>query len=200
MSDEPTNVIDDREFPVDIAGTTDGLKAMLAVGPGGPEDNVKPEIPEMPKFGTPLVEDEGVVSEKTSSEGEEKREEAYSLPDEATKQKLKAQYGDALRVVPMPYDRMENNKIKTYILRQLTRIQWQRLEQEVEKIAAVKPKENHEEIFMEKVVCAACVWPQLEEPFIKTYPAGLIQTLFGIVRQQGLFFDPEILMSATFAL
>jgi len=121
------------------------------------------------------------------------------LPTDAEKAILKQQYPGPLRVVPIPYSR-EDGKIVCYILRQLTRAQWRAMEDAARMIAESKPDVSANEIFMEKIVCLASVWPDLQEHQIRVAPAGLVPTLFGIVQQMGLFFDPEVIMQVTFAL
>jgi hypothetical protein len=120
------------------------------------------------------------------------------LPTEEEKSHLKARHG-FLRVVPMPYVR-EDQKVQTYILRQLNRSQWRAMEEASRKIAEAKPGLSLDSIFQEKIVTLALVWPNIQEYELAVHPAGLVPTLFGVVQQMGLFFDPEALMRLTFVL
>lgn len=195
----------DRELLIDNVD----LDSILANGPSVPQSNVAGEIPPMPVAEVrPVQAEEKPLAEPPKeqefvpiipNEGPDKdMKNQMILPSDAEKAGLKARYGN-LRVVPMPYTRGDN-KIQTYVLRVLTRSQWRTMEDGARKIAENKPGVPAEEIFMEKIVSMACVWPALEEHMLATQPPGLVPTLFGIVQQMGLFFDPQVIMSATFAL
>jgi len=193
-----------REIPMDDQGLID----MLSAGPSGIESSVHGEIPPQVEGTFPLP---NVSSEENLSQVETKQKqpvldegpdeamkEQMVLPDEKIKAALKAKYG-LLRVVPIPYTR-DDGKIQCYILRQLTRSQWRTMESSARKIAESKPNLLPDEIFQEKIIATACVWPSLPEHQIATSPAGLVPTLFGVVQQMGLFFNPEAIMAVTFPL
>lgn len=199
---------DGRMIPMDDAG----LQAMLSSGPGSHESDVAGEIPPMPQpepTVAPEVKPEAAAPALEPSASDpppkaplvdegpnEDMKSQMILPSEEEKAILKAKYG-MLRVVPIPYARSDG-KVQTYILRQLTRSQWRTMEDASRKIAESKPAMSAEEIFQEKIVAQATVWPNLQEHQIAASPPGLVPTLFGIVQQMGLFFNPEAIMSVTF--
>jgi hypothetical protein len=184
-----------RQIPMDDKGLMD----MLSAGPGGIESSVQGEIPLQPISKTSPQEAPPAEKAPVSDEGpDDEMRDKMILPDEKTKALLKAKYG-VLRVVPIPYTRGDG-KIQCYILRQLTRSQWRTMEDGARKIAENKPNVSPDEIFQEKVIATACVWPNLPEHEIASSPPGLVPTLFGIVQQMGLFFNPEAIMSVTFTL
>ena len=201
---EKNPLSDGRMIPMDDSG----LQAMLSAGPDGRESTVSGEIPPMPEPPHPEPQAEAVnpsVSENSKSETpvpdegpDEDMMQQMALPTEAEKARLKSQYG-MLRVVPIPYTRSDG-KIQTYILRQLTRSQWRTQEEIARKVAESKPGVSADEIFQEKIVAQACVWPDLQEHQIAASPPGLVPTLFGVVQQMGLFFNPEAIMAVTFTL
>lgn len=202
---------DGRKIPMD----DEGLQAMLSAGPDPIESDVVPEIPSMPQQSSlPGMEPEVVSAPQPQpapvaaeppqkppvvDEGpDEDMKSQMVLPSDREKEVLKAKYG-TLRVVPIPYTRSDG-KVQTYILRQLTRSQWRTMEDAARKIAEAKPGIPPDEIFQEKIVARATVWPDLQEHQIAASPPGLVPTLFGIVQQMGLFFNPEAIMSVTFTL
>jgi hypothetical protein len=124
--------------------------------------------------------------------------ENYVLPSESEKAQLKAKYGELL-VVPVPYARPDD-KVKVYIIRQLNRTQWRAMEEKARNISKDKPNVNPDELFHESIVSLAVVWPPLPEHEIAKSAAGLVPTLFGVVQQKSLFFNPEVLMNLTFTL
>jgi len=195
---EKNPLSNDREFPIDAVG----LQDILAGGPSAPQHEVQGEIPPQPEVVViePVIKESKQAADETDqSDGpDEAMKEQMILPSEAVKAQLKEKYG-VLRVVPIPYTR-EDGKIQTYILRTLTRSQWRAMEVGARKIAESKPDVPAEEIFQEKIIVQACVWPNLPEHEIAASPPGLVPTLFGIVQQMGLFFNPEAIMSVTFTL
>ena len=203
MSD---NSIDEERMPIiDSVHLGDILQG----GPSVPIHEVSGEIPPMPsasdsvssvpdKPSAPLAEEPQVVSPPLPNEGPDDEMKAQMvLPSEKEKERLRQQYG-ILRVVPMPYTRSDG-KVQTYILRQLTRSNWRALEEQTRNVAEHKTVPP-QEIFQEKIVASAVVWPPLPEHEIARSPAGLVPTLFGIIQQMGLFFDPEAIMSLTYVL
>lgn len=198
------SISEGREIPE----TTEDLQDFLAKGPSVPTSSVQPEIPPMPTIDTlsavaevPLEDPKSeVLDPPVPDEGpDEEAKKLMMLPNEAQKALLKKKYGDNLKVVPLPYARGDG-KIQTYILRQLNRAQWRAMEADARKIAESKPGIPAEEIFQEKIISLAVVWPRIDESTMQIQPAGLIQTLFGITQQMGLFFNPEAIMSVTFTL
>jgi hypothetical protein len=130
---------------------------------------------------------------------DEDMKKELALPDERTRAALKQQYGAMLRVVPIPFARADG-LTQTYVLRQLTRAQWRAMEDKTRNSVAGGSGEDPDGLFQENIVLLATVWPKFEEITVKAQPAGLIQTLFGVVQQMGLFFNPEALMQYTFPL
>jgi hypothetical protein len=190
-------ISDNRHLIIDDVN----LDNILANGPSAPKPGVVPKIPSMPQQVREQVEEKKAESPEVPvpDEGpDDEMKEQMVLPDEKTKADLKARYG-LLRVVPIPYMR-QDGKIQTYILRQLTRSQWRATEDMATKIAESKPGIPAEEIFQEKIIATAVVWPHFDETEIKLTPPGLVPTLFGIVQQMGLFFNPEAIMAVTFTL
>lgn len=187
---------DGREIPLDNGA----LQSMLANGPSAPTSTVSGEIPPMPQVELPVTSaEESETSSPIVNEGpNEDMRKNMILPSDKEKANLKARYG-MLRVVPMPYTR-EDNKVQTYVLRKLTRSQWRAMEEASGKIAESKPGIPPMEIFQEKIVSMACVWPALPEHEISASPPGLVPTLFAIIQQMGLFFDPEAIMNLSFVL
>jgi hypothetical protein len=195
---------DGRQIPLD----DEGLRDMLASGPPPPESSVSGEVPPMPIAPPPAPSSPpskeasssaGDIPLPTAGEGpDEEMKERMILPSEAEKSVLKAKFG-SLRVVPLPYTRGDD-KVQTYVLRQLTRSQWRTMEAAARKVAESKPGISAEEIFQEKIVAQAVVWPNLPEHEIAASPPGLVPTLFGIIQQMGLFFNPDIIMSLSFTL
>jgi len=178
-----------RELPYD----DESLKAMLEAGPSAPISSVKKEIPPMPSNVSSSPET------KTDGEGpDEVARESMILPSESEKITLRKKFGE-LRVVPFPYSRSDN-KIDCYVLRKLTRSQWRALEDSARKVSESRPNVSADEIFQEKVVASAVVWPALPETEIALTPPGLVPTLFAIIQQMGLFFNPEVIMQLTFSL
>lgn len=204
---------DGRTIPIGDEGLD--LATMLQSGPSVPQSSVSGEIPPMPEQ-QPLPGMEQMVAPPEPApapeaptakaapapapdEGpDEDMMSQMVLPNEKEKAALKAAHG-VLRVVPIPYTRADG-KIQTYVLKQLTRSQWRTMEENARRIADAKPGVAAEEIFQEKIVAAACVWPSLPEHRIATMPPGLVPTLFGVIQQMGLFFNPEAIMSVTFTL
>ncbi len=189
---------DNRQIPMDNAG----LQAMLAGGPSTISSTVSGEVPPLPDTNVqPSVEEQASPSDPSPVVDEGPADDMKNqmiLPSEQEKVALRARFG-TLRVVPIPYTRGDG-KIQTYILRSLTRSQWRTMEDGAKKIAEAKPNMTAEDIFQEKIVSTACVWPDLPEHKIATLPPGLVPTLFGIVQQMGLFFNPEAIMSVTYIL
>jgi len=195
-------IADGREIPMEMAMDTEGLQAALAAGPPAPESEVKPEIPPLPEAPQEASGPVAADVKRTSVAGEGPDEDTMKLmilPSEKEKRILKEKFGSDLRVVPLPYSRTDG-KADTYVLRRLTRAQWRAMEDAANKVAEVKPGVQADEIFQEKIVALAVVWPGVEEYKMQALPAGLVPTLFGIVQQMGLFFNPEVLMAGTFAL
>jgi hypothetical protein len=196
---EKNSLGDGRMIPMD----NQGLQDMLSAGPSASVSDVSPVIPDIPQVQEPapvVVEPQAKASEaiEAGDGPDEDMKKEMILPSDDEKARLKAAYG-MLRVVPIPYSR-EDGKIQTYILRQLTRSQWRTNEDVSRKLAENKPGVPPDEIFQEKIVAQAVVWPNLPEHQIAAAPAGLVPTLFGIVQQMGLFFNPEAIMAVSFTL
>jgi hypothetical protein len=187
----------ERAIPIDNAG----LQEMLKSGPSVPKSEVQRSIPPMPEA-NPINSNPASESPSDDSKEDPKQEkpdlENYLLPSEEMKQRLKSQYGELL-VVPVPSKR-DDGKVVVYILKSLTRSQWRAAEEQARKIAEAKPNVSPDEIFQEKIVSMAAVWPEIPEHKVSATKAGLIPTLFGIIQQQSLFFNPEALMTLTFTL
>jgi len=181
-----------RELPYD----DESLKAMLESGPSAPISSIKKEIPPMPTSSVPSKESS--AKEEGQDGPDEEARQSMILPSESEKVALRRKFGE-LRVVPFPYSRADN-KIDCYVLRKLTRSQWRALEDASRKVAENRPNVSADEIFQEKVVSAAMVWPAMPETEIALTPPGLVPTLFAIIQQMGLFFNPEVIMSLTFSL
>jgi len=140
------------------------------------------------------------TEESLQSEGPtEAMKKDMILPSEKEKAQLKKTFGHVpMRVVPIPYSRGDG-KTQTYVLRQLNRAQWSAARSKAQQIAPNKPDTPIDEIFAEYIVREAVIWPGLP-PHLHTTAAGLVETLFGIVQQMGLFYDPAQLMAFTFPL
>ncbi len=188
------NVIsDNRQVMIDEVN----LDAILQGGPSALQSEVASQIPPPPQ--APVQPAPVAVEAPVPDEGpDEKVKSQMVLPSEQEKAALKAKYG-MLRVVPIPY-MLEDQKIQTYVLRRLTRSQWRATEETSAKIAEAKPGVAAEEIFQERIVATAVVWPNLPEHEIALSPPGLVPTLFGIIQQMGCFFNPEAIMGLTFTL
>jgi len=191
MTDES---MDSRELPFEETLTEEGLQAVLNRGPSAPTSEAKPSPPPPPS--------EVPSREEKPAEGglEAGLRESTVLPSEAEKAMLKQRYGEGLYVVPVPFLR-DDGKAQGYVVRPLTRGQWRALEDQARKTAEAKGDVDPDYIFQEKVVAQAVVWPKgVEEHTMMAQPAGLIPTLFDIVRQKSLFLNPDVLMSYTFPL
>ncbi len=185
------------------------IEEIMAQGPSVPKSEVVPSIPAMPaqvqaqvQAPSPPPEQEVAMSPQSPKEGEGPKDDFkkdFLLPTEQEKARLRQQFGE-LRVVPIPYNRADG-KVQCYVLRQLTRQHWRSMEDSSRELAEKKGgNADALEIFQEKIVAHAVVWPDFEEHHIKLSPAGLAPTLFGVVQQMGLFFDPDKIMSITFPL
>lgn len=180
---------------------TEELKAMLST-PIKPQSSIKTEVPAQSSLDLDDKVEKLVQTNSEASE-EQKLEEARKkfmiLPTDKEKRQLQAEYpGVFLRVVPMPYTRPDG-KMQTYILRQLTRAQWTACKNKALTVMKSKPDMNPDDIFAEYLIREAVVWPSLPV-HIQATPAGLVETLFGVIQNMGLFFDPAELMAQTFPL
>jgi hypothetical protein len=178
------------------------LDKIMASGPSIPNKGVQKEVPNMPLPSQALLEDNPIQEEKEGLTGEEiqkKREEFLLLPSEKEQANLKQRWKE-LRVVPIPYSDKEEGKMKVYILRQLTRANWRAMMDNAVKLAANRKDGNADELFKEKIVCMATVWPNLDESYISQTPPGLVDTLFGVIQQMGFFFNPDTIMELSYIL
>jgi len=123
------------------------------------------------------------------------------LPTDKEKAFLKHHYGQfgQLKVVPIPFYSKDPDKIQCFVLAPLTRMQWRKSEEKAKTLAESKPVPV-DEIFMEDVVMKSIVWPKFDNTSLAEQPAGLIVSLFGIVQNLCLFFEPEKLLSVSFNL
>ncbi len=186
-----------REIPMDNTS----LQEALARGPQAPTSTIKPEVPPMPSTVDPEIVKAEAKTETGPSEEEidAQRREEMILPTKAEIEMLRAKYGSC-RVVPMPFTEVEG-KVQTFVLRGLTRVHWRQLIADAAKIADSKPDITADEIFQDKVVSQAVVWPPtFQEHTIGQGAPGLVPTLFGVVQQMGLFFNPESIMAYTFTI
>jgi hypothetical protein len=185
-----------REIPLD----DEGLQDMLAGGPSVPVSGAKPDLPPPPEPKRSSSKEVEASESSLPIEGEgpdEELKKSMILPSESEQAALQSKYGE-LKVVPIPYTRSDG-KIQTYILKRLTRSQWRTAEEKSLSLANAKGI-SPDEIFKEKVVCQAVVWPHLEEHDVSLTPPGLVPTLYGVIEQMGCFFNPDAIMSVSFNL
>lgn len=187
--------LDSREIPFDrIPAGDDDLRAMLTAGPDVVTSEARPPIPPMPEV---KVESSKPVQASSDSPDPSVLAE-LGLPGEREKALLKQKFGE-LRVVPIPFAGPEGRP-QAYILRKLTRGNWRAMRDAAAKIVENKPGRDPDEVFQEKIVEMAVVWPALGPHWSEESPPGLIPTLFGVVQSMGLFFDPAAVMQMTFLL
>lgn len=148
----------------------------------------EPAPPPVPEPGEPEADLARVVRERTA------------LPDEATKVALKKQYGKSLTVVPF-LSEDDNKKMQAVIVKPLTRSEWRAAEEAAQKLAESKPGRAPLDIFQERIVTRAVVWPKnMFEPTADQVRAGLVPTIYGVVERISWFYDVDTLMSLTFTL
>jgi hypothetical protein len=192
--------LDSREVPFDrIPGGDEDLRAMLNAGPDV-ISSVKPEPPPMPQSEVAEPTKSEVLATPPSQPGmpDPAVLAELGLPSEKERAALKSRHGE-LRVVPIPWAGVDG-KPQAYILRKLTRGNWTAMRTNAVKLAESKPGRDPDEIFAEKIVEMAVVWPRLGPTWADESSPGLIPTLFGIIQQMGLFFDPAAMMGMTFLL
>lgn len=177
----------------------------LKAGPSAAPSLIPNLTPPEAKEAEPVINEEALkrdLEEKVDEEKEktpemELRGRTY-LPSEKEIQQLKARW-QGLKVVPVPYDRTDG-LYQGYILRPLTRGEWDVMMKDSAKIAESKPHVDPDLILAEKIVQKSLCWPNLREDLYIAQKAGLVPSLFGVVQQISLFFDPSALAQMMFEL
>lgn len=196
--------MNDSNIPsVGVPMDTAGLQEMLNSGPSISEEPLEGPSP----FESQPQEQK--VSEVSQAEstpvlpGDGPDEAAKSqmiLPTEKEKALLKKKYpGVDLKVVPVPYSGTDG-KMQCYVVRSLSFAQWRSCETTAAKVSESKPGIPAEEILAEKVVASALVWPNIPEQELMVQKAGLVPTLYGVIQQLCLFFNPDAIARLTFTL
>jgi len=119
------------------------------------------------------------------------------LPSEEEREKLKQQFGE-LTVIPLVSD---SPKIRAVIVRPLNRSEWRAAETSALKTAESNPNVNAEELFRDKVVEMAIVWPSnVSRLQFDKERAGFVPSIHAVVSSLSWFFDPAALLNMTFSL
>jgi hypothetical protein len=219
MPDAPPDdaVIDDMTggMPLD----DDALARMMGAGPSAQvASEIRPDVPPIPQPTEPAVPYQPqaqmlpLPSETEEAQAEDGTEddppkpmitkEDLDLPDERTQAHLKKKWeriGD-LTILPFfDQEQDDTKKIKAYIVRPIQRGQWKALIED-SRAAAANSKRDADEIFMDKLVTAAVVWPQLNEQLLPTTRAGFVPTIAEVVRSLSWFYDPATLLNVSIKL
>jgi hypothetical protein len=168
--------------------TRGGIPSPIPEAIGAPEASQAPLRPSEPS----VVDNE---KEDSSLVGQIKRK--VNLPDQATIDSLKKQYGQ-LTVIPFISENTDE-KIHSAIVRPLTRGEWRSC-QEVAMKRAEGGGKPPEEYFQERIVEVGLVWPKLSPVQFDAQRAGFIPTIYGVIERISWFFDVNTLLNLTFTL